>query len=71
MWRPSLVPWMLKGDSGSCEVDVLPRGGQDKDDTVTGRREARGDAAVARDGESSWNAGCLLAGSFPVTGDCK
>ena len=71
MWRPSLVPWMLKGDSGSCEVDVLPRGGQDKDDTVTGRREARGDAAVVRDGESSWNAGCLLAGSFPATGDRK
>lgn len=62
---------MLKGDSGACKADVLPQGGQNKDDTVTARREARGDVAVARDGESSWNAGCLLAGSFPVNADRK
>lgn len=64
MWRPASLafPWMLKEDSGACEVDVLPGGGQDKDDTATeeGRPAGR---AVARDSESSWNAGCLLVSS--------
>lgn len=43
-------------------------GGWDKDDSVTGRREAIRDTGVVGDGESFWNIGHLLAGSFPVTG---